>query len=76
LNETHQTITVFFNQLQYVKCGLSASAIGYIYIVVTIAGLCGALSSRLTKKVGVARTAIMLYVAATTAFLFHCEATL
>ena len=23
LNETHQTITVFLNQLQYVKCGLS-----------------------------------------------------
>ena len=67
LNETHQTITVFFNQLQYVKCGLSASAIGYIYIAVTIAGLSGALSSRLTKRVGVARSAIMFYVAAITA---------
>ena len=64
LNETHQTITVFLNQLQYVKCGLSASAIGYIYIGVTLAGLCGVLSMRLTKKFGLTRTAIILYLAA------------
>lgn len=64
LNETHQTITVFLNQLQYVKCGLSASTIGYIYIAVTIAGLCGALSSQFIKRVGVVGSAIMLYLAA------------
>ncbi len=43
-NEAHQTITVFLNQLQYVRCGLSSSAIGYIYIAVTVAGLIGAAS--------------------------------
>lgn len=67
LSETHQTITVFFNQLQYVKCGLSASEIGYIYIAVTIAGLSGAFSSRLTKRLGVARTAGLIYAAAVAA---------
>ncbi len=61
LNETHQTITVFLNQLQYVKCGLSPSAIGYIYILVTIFGLCGIFSYRITKKIGSTRTAALLF---------------
>ncbi len=69
LSETHQTFTVFFNQLQYVKCGLSASAIGYIYIAVTVAGLCGAFSSRITKRLGPGKTAGMLYTAAVMACL-------
>ncbi len=64
LSETHQTITVFLNQLQYVRCGLSSSAIGYIYIAVTIAGLCGVFSARLTEKVGIAKMAGVLYAAA------------
>ncbi|MDE6017161.1 MAG: MFS transporter [Acetatifactor sp.] len=63
-NETHQIITVFLNQLQYVKCGLSDAAIGYIYILVTIAGLCGFLSSKLTERIGAARTAAVLFAAA------------
>jgi len=63
LSETHQTITVFLNQLQYVKSGLSSSTIGYIYIAVTIAGLSGVLSSRLTKKANVARTVGIIYTA-------------
>ncbi len=63
-NETHQIITVFLNQLQYVKCGLSDAAIGYIYILVTVAGLCGVLSSKLTERIGAARTAAVLFAAA------------
>lgn len=51
-NETHQIITVFLNQPQYIKCGLNPTAIGYIYIFVTILGLCGVFSYRLTKKMG------------------------
>lgn len=61
LNETHQTITVFLNQLQYVKCGLSNAAIGYIYIGVTLAGLLGTFSERLTRKLGILRFASILY---------------
>ena len=33
LSETHQTITVFLNQIKYEQCGLSATRIGYIFVV-------------------------------------------
>lgn len=69
LNETHQTITVFLNQLQYVKCGITPAEIGYIYIGVTIAGLCGGFSARITKKVGVMPLAAILIWAAAAACL-------
>lgn len=52
IRETHQTITVFLNQLQYLKCGVSNNVIGYIYILITIAGLLGGLSSFFTKRFG------------------------
>ena len=52
LSETHQTITVFLNQLQYEKCGLGNAAIGYIYIIATLLGGCGVYSARFTKRVG------------------------
>lgn len=58
LSETHQTITVFLNQLQYEKCGLSSSAIGYIYIVATLIGVCGVYSAKLTRKIGIKATGI------------------
>ena len=35
LSETHQTITVFLNQLQYQKCGLSGSSIGLLFVAAT-----------------------------------------
>lgn len=69
LNETHQTVTVFLNQLQYVKCGLSSSAIGYIYTAVTVAGLCSAFSSKITGKLGTASTVFFLFTAAAAACL-------
>ena len=69
LSETHQTITVFFNQLQYRKCGLPTSTIGYLYMVVSVAGLCGVFSARITKRFGVAKTVGSLYVAAMAACL-------
>lgn len=58
LSETHQTITVFLNQLQYEKCGLNSSAIGYIYIVATLIGVCGVYSAKFTQKIGVKATGI------------------
>lgn len=67
LNETHQTVTVFFNQLQYVKCGLSAAEIGVIYVGVTIAGMTGVFSERLTRKLGVVPLTSVLYGTAVTA---------
>lgn len=52
LKETHQTVTVFLNQLQYEKCGLGNAAIGYLYIAATLLGMCGVYSARLTEKTG------------------------
>lgn len=69
LNESHQTITVFLSQLQYAKCGISNAAIGYIYIVITIAGLCGALSAKITKRLGIFRTVSVLFLSAAAACL-------
>lgn len=64
LSETHQTITVFLNQLQYEKCGLGNSAIGYIYILATLIGTCGVFSAHFTKKLGIKMTGILLGSAA------------
>ncbi len=69
LNETHQTITVFLNQLQYKRCGLSDAAIGYIFIGVTIVGMTGIFSERLTRKLGVGPLISILYGAAAAACL-------
>ena len=63
-SEAHQTVTVFLNQPQYVRCGLSSSAIGYLYLAAALAGTCGFFSSRLTRKAGVPRMAGLLFVAA------------
>lgn len=61
LNETHQTFTVFLNQLQYVKCGLSNAAIGSVYIGITLVGLLGVFSDKLTKRLGELQTLFLLY---------------
>lgn len=59
LSETHQTITVFLNQLQYERCGLNDSIIGIVYIVATLLGLFGAYSSNFTKRVGVRQSFVL-----------------
>lgn len=51
-NETHQMVTVFLNQLQYTRTGMPARWMGYTYIAVTVAGLCGIFSARLTRRLG------------------------
>lgn len=52
LNETHQTVTVFLNQLLYVRAGIGDRAIGWLYILVTVIGMCGVFSDRLTRRMG------------------------
>ena len=65
LNEAHQTITTFLNQVQYTRAGLSASAIAVIYVVMTLLGLCGGFSARLTGWLGEKCTgAVLLALAA------------
>ena len=61
LAETNQTITVFLSQLQYEKCGIIPADMGYIYILVTIAGMAGILSSKLARRLGVRTCAFLLY---------------
>ena len=67
--ESHQTITVFLNQLQYERCGLNSSAIGYIFIVVTVVGLLGMFSHRVTAKLGTKKTAVLLFTGGAAACL-------
>ncbi|MDE7284448.1 MAG: MFS transporter [Lachnospiraceae bacterium] len=50
LYEVNQTITVFFNQLQYKKAGMSARLISGVYILMTLSGLVSVFSAPLTKK--------------------------
>lgn len=64
LSETHQTITVFLNQLQYERCGLNDSLIGIVYIVATLLGLLGVYSSSFTKKIGIPFSLTLLSILA------------
>ena len=59
LTETHQTVTVFLNQLQYERCGMGSAAIGGVYIAATLLGLCGVWSARLTGKTGTRGAAVL-----------------
>lgn len=52
ITQTHQTVTVFLNQLQYERCGLSSVWMGYLYVAVTLSGVCAAGSARWTKGWG------------------------
>ena len=62
LTQTHQTVTVFLNQIQYEKCGMSASNIGFVYIVITLVGMLGVFSDVFTRKKGVKYAGIVFYM--------------
>lgn len=59
LSETHQTITVFLNQLQYQKCGLSGSSIGLLFVAATLLGLFGFCSSSVTGRLGICSSLLL-----------------
>lgn len=52
VGETHQTVTVFLSQLQYIRCGMSYEMLSAAYICVSITGLMGGFSARLCDKTG------------------------
>ena len=52
LDEVHQTVTTFLCQLQYQRCGISNYGMGKIFILLTLAGLVGVFSTRLTRNLG------------------------
>ena len=60
LSETHQTITVFLNQLQYTRCGMSSAAMGILYMVGTLMGLLGVYSAAVSNRLGT-RGALFLF---------------
>ena len=55
--ETVQTVTVWLNQNQYLRCGMSAQTIGWVYIAVTLASMTGAFSQTVTERLGRLRLA-------------------
>lgn len=58
--EVCRNVSVFFNQLQYARCGMDERAIAAVYGVTTLIGLCGALSAAMTKRAGERRTGLLL----------------
>lgn len=70
LNETHQTVTVFLSQLQYVRCGLTPSGMGLIHILLTLVGISSIFSARLTEHIGEMRFGLLQYIIAGTSCLF------
>lgn len=52
LNESHQTITVFLSQLQYVKAGMSHRSISFVYVLTNLVALAGGFSASLCEKTG------------------------
>ncbi len=62
LNETHQAITVFLNQLQYVKAGMQPGIIAAVYILTAVSGLLGGFSARITGRFGPKRAGTGLFL--------------
>ena len=60
VNETHQAITVFLSQLQYIKVDMSHQMISLAYIAVSITGLAGGFSAGLCSKTGARRMGSLL----------------
>ncbi len=63
LAESSQTLTVFMNQPLYLRAGIAPAAMGYLHILVTVAGLTAALSGRLTLRIGEKRLGGVLLAA-------------
>lgn len=62
LREVNQTITVFFNQLQYTKAGMSVRMISGVYILMTLSGLVSVFSAPLTKRLKPRFFGAMLFI--------------
>lgn len=70
LNESHQTITVFLSQLQYVEAGMNHREISLAYILTNLAALAGGYSASLCKKSGAQNLGTgLLFGAAVSCFL-------
>jgi len=61
-NESHQTVTVFLSQLQYVKVGMSHRTISFVYILTNLVALAGGFSAKLCQRIGARTMGIGLLV--------------
>ncbi len=52
LTVTGQTVTVFFSQLLYARCGIPVAVMGALYIAMTLAGLVSGVSHRAARRLG------------------------
>ena len=51
-SESVHCITIYFSQLQYLRCGMNEQMIGAAFIIVSAAGLFGPLSAHLPRRSG------------------------
>lgn len=63
-SEGIQMVTVWLNQNQYLKCGMSETDIGWAYIVTSVISLISIFSKRLTDAAGIVRFPILVFFAA------------
>ena len=64
VSETAQMVTVFLGQMQFVRAGIPQSWFGALQAAVTMAGLIGGCSHRVTTRLGERRAGVMLMAAA------------
>lgn len=64
LGEVHQTVTVFLSQPQYAACGMDAAAMGWVFLVTALLGICGVCSAAVTEKLGTRRTGDVCFLGA------------
>lgn len=55
-----QMVTVFYSQAQYQRIGMSAAGMGLAYAFMTLCGLLGGFSARLTERIGRRRALLLL----------------
>ena len=67
--EGAQMITVWLNQNQYLRCGMSSAHMGWAYIAVSAAALAGIFSHRLTRRLGQRGFAALLFLVSAAAAL-------
>lgn len=55
LSEVEQKVTIFLNQMQYVRCGMSIAAIGAVFIGISLLELLSGASAYCTQRLGAKR---------------------
>lgn len=63
LGETHQSVTVFLNQLKYQSLGMGSGAISGAFVAVSLLGLSGGFSAGLREKLGAGKMGNFLFLA-------------